>query len=174
MKELLPHVEHRNCTRHICSNLRKKHGSEAVRNAFGVTSTATHHEAFKTAMEALERLSKGAAEKLRRFDPKVWSKAYFETHSKTDNTENNMSECFNSWILKSRFMPIIDMLTEIHDIIMERLHEKRDVMINMDCVVLPRVKTMLDDAVKESYECTILWGGRKKNSSKMERDMILC
>lgn len=161
VKELLPHVEHRNCTRHIYSNLQKKHGNEAVRNAFYQASCATHAEAFKTAMRDLEKASKRAAEKMNSFEPKVWSKAFFGTHSKTDSTENNISECFNSWILKSRYMPLIDMLTDIHDLIMERLHKKRDAMINVDCIILPRAKKILDEAVKGSSECTVLWDGRQ-------------
>lgn len=161
VKELVPYIEHRNCTRHIYSNLEKKQGSEAVRNAFYQASLATHPEAFKAAMRALEKASKRASEKMQTFDPKVWSKAYFGTHSKTDSTENNISECFNSWILRSRFMPLIDMLTDIHDMIMERLHRKRDAMKNVDCVILPRVKKILDDEVVASSECSVLWDGRQ-------------
>ncbi|KAK1374985.1 hypothetical protein POM88_031178 [Heracleum sosnowskyi] len=53
-------------------------------------------------MKALEKHSKGAVERLREFDPKIWSKAYYGTHSKTESTENSISKCFNSWILRSR------------------------------------------------------------------------
>lgn len=95
------------------------------------------------------------------FEPKVWSKAYFETHSKSDSTENNISECFNAWILKSRYMPLIDMLTDIHDLLMERLHKKRDAMNAKDCIVVPRIKKLVDEAVKESNECSVLWDGKE-------------
>lgn len=71
-------------------------------------------------MKDLQRHCKGAFEKINQLDPSGWSKAFFETHSMTDNTDNNMSECFNSWILRTRYMPLIDMLTEIHDKIMSR------------------------------------------------------
>lgn len=161
VKELLPYAEHRNCTRHIYANLRVKHGSEAVRNAFYHASMATYPEAFKTAMKDLEKASKRAYEKMQEFDPKVWSKAYFETHAKTDSTENNISECFNSWILKTRYMPLIDMLTEIHDMIMERLHQKRDSMSAVDYIILPRAKKILEGNVKASAECTVKWDGNK-------------
>lgn len=80
VKELLSYAEHRNYTRHIYANLQGKHGSEAVRNAFYQASMETFPEAFKTAMKALEKASKMAANKMNQFDPKVWSKAYFETH----------------------------------------------------------------------------------------------
>ncbi|XP_074352513.1 uncharacterized protein LOC141691646 [Apium graveolens] len=160
VKELLPHIEHRSCTRHLYSNLGKKYGSEAVRNAFFDASDATHPEAFKAAMRDLEKASKRAWVIMNRFEPHVWSKAFFGTHCKTDSTENNISECFNSWILKSIFMPLIDMLTDIHDKIIERLHQKRDVMQNVDCIILPRTQKILNDAVVASSECSVLWDGR--------------
>ncbi|KAK1389039.1 hypothetical protein POM88_017217 [Heracleum sosnowskyi] len=47
VRELLPHAEHRNCTRHIYANLQGKSGSEAVRNAFYQASCVTHPTAFK-------------------------------------------------------------------------------------------------------------------------------
>ncbi|XP_074376702.1 uncharacterized protein LOC141718220 [Apium graveolens] len=159
VKELFPHAEHRNCTRHIYSNLQGKHASEAVRNALFEASTATQPQAFKSAMKDLAKALKKAFDKMNELEPKVWSKAYFETHCKIDSTENNIPECFNSWILRSRYMPIINMLTEIHDMIMKKLHEKRDAMKPVDCIVLPRIKRILDDCVKESTECSVLWDG---------------
>ena len=123
-------------------------------------SMATHPQAFRTAMKELERVSKGAWEKMNELDPGAWSKAFFHTHSKADSTENNMSECFNSWIMRARYMPLIDMLTEIHDMIMVRLHKKRDDMASVDCVIVPRMKKKLDLAVKESSGLKVLWDGR--------------
>ncbi|KAL8127472.1 hypothetical protein AgCh_014400 [Apium graveolens] len=69
VKELLPHIEHGNCTRHTYSNLGKKHGSEAVRNAFFDASDATHPEAFKAVMRDLEKASKRAWVIMNRFEP---------------------------------------------------------------------------------------------------------
>lgn len=100
---------------------------------------ATHPQAFKSSMKEMERVSKGAWEKMKKLDPRAWSKAFFKTQSMTDNTESNMSECFNSWIQKARYMPVIDMFIEIHDMIMTKLHEKRDGMKNADCIIIPRM-----------------------------------
>ena len=134
----MPNVEHRFCTRHLVSNLQNKFPTTLVRDAFWNAATSTYPRAFKSAMKELERASKGAAEKMRLLDPAVWSKAYLSTHSMTDSTENNMSECFNSWILKTRYMPLIDMLIEIHDMLMTRLNKKRDFMANFDCIIVDR------------------------------------
>ncbi|WOG92390.1 hypothetical protein DCAR_0311656 [Daucus carota subsp. sativus] len=112
-------------------------------------------------MKLMERASKGAFEKMNELDPGVWSKAFFKTHSLTDSTENNISECFNSWILKARYMPLIDMLVEIHDMIMTRVHQNRDKMVRRDCTLVPKAKKILDQAVKESCGYSVLWDGRE-------------
>ena len=54
-------------------------------------------------MKAMERASRPAYMALKNRDPKTWCKAFFETHSCTDNVENNMSESFNSWIINERY-----------------------------------------------------------------------
>ncbi|XP_074335869.1 uncharacterized protein LOC141673036 [Apium graveolens] len=161
IRELLPQVEHRFCTRHLSANLKSKHPSNLVMNAFFEASTATHLQAYKKAMKALEKASKGAFEKMSDLEPGMWSKAFFKTHSLTDSTENNISECFNSWILKARYMPIIDMFIEIHDMLMTRVHQKRDRMSRQDIVIVPKAKQILDEAIKESCGLTILWDGRE-------------
>ena len=117
-------------------------------------------------LQELERASKGAAEKMKELNPAVWSKAYFGTHSCTDSTENNMSECFNSWILKERYMSIIDMFVEIHDKLMARIHEKRDDMVNKDCIIVPIIKKMPNYAIKESVGYKVLWDGRENYTVK--------
>ncbi|XP_074363780.1 uncharacterized protein LOC141704441 [Apium graveolens] len=161
IRELLPQVEHRFCTRHLSANLKSKHPSNLVMSAFFEASTTTHPQAHKKAMKALEQASKGAFEKMSDLEPGMWSKAFFKTHSLTDSTENNISECFNSWILKARYMPIIDMLIEIHDMLMTRVHQKRDRMSRQDIVIVPKAKQILDEAIKESCGLTVLWDGRE-------------
>lgn len=99
-------------------------------------------------------------------DSATWSKAYFSTHSMTDSTDNNMSECFNSWILKERYMSIIDMFVEIHDKLMARIHEKRDDMVNKDCIIVPIIKKMPNYAIKESVGYKVLWDGRENYTVK--------
>lgn len=78
VRELLPYVEHRLCTRNLESNLTKVYTSQAVKNAL---DNATHPQAFNTAMKDLQRHSKGAFEKMNLLDPGLWSKAFFKTHS---------------------------------------------------------------------------------------------
>lgn len=78
--------------------------SLAVKRAFWSACCATHPVAHTRAMKELQRTSKGAHDQLSKLDSKLYSKAYFSTHSKADNVENNMSECFNAWIINERYI----------------------------------------------------------------------
>ncbi|KAL8099395.1 hypothetical protein AgCh_031873 [Apium graveolens] len=53
-------------------------------------------------MNTIAKHSRPAYDQLRNLDAKSWTKAYFTTTSKADNVENNMSECFNAWIISER------------------------------------------------------------------------
>ena len=166
IRELMPNVEHRFCTRHLVSNLTKVYSSQMVKDCFWTAATATHPRAFKLAMKELERASKGAADKMKELDPSAWSKAYFSTHSMTDSTDNNMSECFNSWILRTRYMPIIDMLTEIHDMLMTRVHQKRDWMDKKDCIIVPTCKKCLIELLMTVWGIRCYGMGRRATQSR--------
>lgn len=104
VSNLLPQVEHRNCARHIYANWRKRFGSLELKRIFWEAACATHDQAHKRAMREMKRLDAAAHDKILEQDSKLWSKAYFVTHSKADNVENNMSECFNAWIIKARYI----------------------------------------------------------------------
>lgn len=74
-----------------------------LRRAFWIASCATHKVQHEKAMKEIEKQSKVAHEQLKKLDPKVWTKAYFDTSAQDDNVENNMSESFNAWIINERY-----------------------------------------------------------------------
>lgn len=79
--ELLPFAEHRNCSRHIYANFRKKFSSLALRKAFWATSMSTYEAEFKRNMKEVNRLNKDAHDKLQELNPKVWSKAFLRLYA---------------------------------------------------------------------------------------------
>lgn len=76
--------------------------SSVIKKAFWNAACSTHPAAHKNFMKQIHNHSKLAAASLDRIDPKAWSKAFVSTVPKADNIENNMSECFNSWIINER------------------------------------------------------------------------
>ena len=103
MKDFMPFAEHRFCTRHLYSNFRKKFPSAVLRKTFWMAATATHPVQHQRAMNAIAKHSRPAYDQLRKLEAKVWTKAHFTTTAKADNVENNMSECFNAWIITERY-----------------------------------------------------------------------
>ena len=60
---LLPHAKHRNCTRHIFVNWKKKgHSTEALRALFLKAIMCTTHEDFKRIMRRMSTLKLQAAQ----------------------------------------------------------------------------------------------------------------
>ena len=80
-----------------------RYGKGPVKKCFWMAACATYPAAHQRAMKTLERYSKPAHEQLMKLNPASWSRAYFQTHCFADNVENNMSECFNSWIVNERY-----------------------------------------------------------------------
>lgn len=73
-----------------------------VKRWFWAAACSTHPVAHKNAMKQVLSICKPAHEQLQKLNPAVWSKAFISTVPKADNIENNMSECFNSWIINER------------------------------------------------------------------------
>ena len=76
--------------------------SSVIKRAFWNAACSTHPAAHSNFMKQIENTSKLAADHLKKIDAKAWSKAFISTFPKADNIENNMSECFNSWIINER------------------------------------------------------------------------
>ena len=104
---------------------------------------------FMREMEELKGISKDAYDYLAKIDPTSWSRAWFSTFPKCDLLVNNISECFNSYILKVRDQPIITMLESIRKKLMKRYQSKRDGIRTMTGRICPRIVAKLDEIEEE-------------------------
>ncbi len=64
-------------------------------------------------MEELKGISLDVYAYLSDIDPSSRSRAWFSTFPKYDLIVNNLSECFNAWIVKQRDLPIISVMPQI-------------------------------------------------------------
>ncbi|XP_074378367.1 uncharacterized protein LOC141719903 [Apium graveolens] len=133
-----------------------------LKNLFWRIALSTHKVAHLRAMKELERHSKAAHALLSKHDPKQWCKSHFQTHSLVDNTDNNISESFNSWIINERSMPLLTMLQAIHFKLLTRIRRRRDEMLNSDLILCPKIKKTLDLLVTESRKWSAAWDGDRK------------
>jgi hypothetical protein len=148
MDELLPGVEQRFCVRHLCSNFRKKFPSKQLKEMMWKAAKASYTQAWEKIMREIRTINEEAKKYLMRIPPIYWSKSRFTEHSKCDVLVNNMSETFNSVILGPRGKPIVTMLEEIKNYLMERWAKNRDKMSNLQPrEVLPNIKKNLPKSV---------------------------
>jgi hypothetical protein len=50
----------------------------------------------------------------------VWSRSKFSEDCKVDYINNNLSECFNSWVSKCKDFQVVDMHDRIRQMIIEK------------------------------------------------------
>ncbi|XP_074374737.1 uncharacterized protein LOC141715155 [Apium graveolens] len=160
--EYLPAAEHRCCARHIHANWKKNHPGNALKNAFWRAAKASTIAEFNICMDEIRSISPFAYDDLLRTNPKYWSRAYFKTLTHCDVVDNNIYECFNSWILEARYKPIISMLDHIRVQCMEMIHLKRDYMAKLDTELCPRIIRKLNYNIEGSKMCSSTWDGGDK------------
>lgn len=114
---------------------------------------------FRRVMADIRKESKDAYVALLKHPPKMWSKAFFKTDTKCDVVTNNMSECFNSWILEARYKPILTMFKDIKTQVMGRIHTKRDEMLKREGKLCPIILKKLNKAVELTRFCDHEWDG---------------
>ncbi|KAK1360373.1 hypothetical protein POM88_044847 [Heracleum sosnowskyi] len=73
--------------------------------------------------------------------------------------DNNLSECFNSWIVEARYKPILDLLDDIRLQVMERLYKKRDWMKGVDSTLCPRIVKKMNYSIEGTRFCKSTWAG---------------
>ncbi|XP_074324236.1 uncharacterized protein LOC141661151 [Apium graveolens] len=116
-------------------------------------------EEFKLIREEIKGISPLAHYDLLKTEPRYWSRAYFDTLTYCDMVHNNLSECFNSWIVEARYKPILELLDDIRLKIMERLHVRRDFMLKNDCVIGPQIIKKLNYSIEATRFCKSIWTG---------------
>lgn len=120
VKDILPHVEHRQCARHIYANFRKAYTGLEFKKLFWAAAMSCVEGDFKRHMDKIKKLNTGAYEHLMSKEPQTWCRAYMSTGYACEAVENGISECFNSIIVDARKKPLITMLEEIRIYIMDR------------------------------------------------------
>nr|KAJ0186526.1 hypothetical protein LSAT_V11C900479900 [Lactuca sativa] len=110
-KEILPHVEHMQCARHIYANFRKVYSRIQFRNMFWAVAKST---------------TEGAHDHLMAREPHTWCMSFFGSILSCESIENGIAECFNAVIVDARKKPHLTMLEEIKLYMMERLYNLRE------------------------------------------------
>ncbi|XP_078429913.1 uncharacterized protein LOC144701955 [Wolffia australiana] len=160
---VLPNAEHKNCARHIYANWRKKgHSNGILRNLFWKAVKCTTREGFERVIGQMNTLKAEAVQVLLEVGVQKFCRAFISDKPKYDVIDNNMSECFNSFILPSRAKPIIDMLEYIRTTIMERIVKKREIFSVTADSLCPRTRLVLEDNRLKCRACRVIHAGHLK------------
>jgi hypothetical protein len=131
-KEICPEIDHRVCIRHIYTNFRDSgHREKALKDKLWAAASAYTGFEFDAHMVELKKLSPPAYNYLSKIPVATWSRSKFTTNPKSDLIVNNLSECFNSYILDARDKSILTMLDTIRRKLMRRFQVNRAFIAKM-------------------------------------------
>lgn len=132
------HKQNQGCVQGMCIAISGL--SLEYRKQFWIIAKSTTENDFKAQIEVMRGLSNAAVDDLLTRNYQKWCRAFYTPMACCDSVDNNMSEVFNAYILKSRHKPIITMLEDIREGLMERLHKKRDEIGTKELELCPRIQ----------------------------------
>ena len=101
MEDVYPGVEHRECMRHLWMNMKKKLSGDLYGKNMQCAAKSFTVLKFNYFMGKIEEKDPSAIEWLDENHPYVWSRSKFSEDCKVAYINNNLSECFNSWVSKN-------------------------------------------------------------------------
>ncbi|XP_057249935.1 uncharacterized protein LOC130591056 [Beta vulgaris subsp. vulgaris] len=160
VSDVFPQAESRVCARHVYCNFRGVFGGGLeYRKQFWIMAKSTTENEFFLNLEQMRIISNAAADDLLNRNYKKWCRAFYTPLSCCDSVDNNMSEVFNAYILNSRHKPIITMLEDIREGIMERLHKKRDQIGKKEMLLCPRIQQQVEKHKIGARGWNAFWDG---------------
>ena len=139
MEMLFPTVEHRFCVKHIYNNFKLNFKGLELKATLWRCVAATTAREFENRMQDMKELDKEAWEYLAHIQPIQWTKSHFTPKAISNCYVNNLSESFNSMILKTRDKPIIAMLEWIMVRLMTRMYSKRSGIKKFTSDICPNI-----------------------------------
>ena len=110
METLFPTVEYRYCVKHIYNNFKVNHKGMELKSVLWRCAGTTSAREFKRGMDHLKSLDEEAWKYLTDIEPAQWIRSHFSSRALTDCMVNNLSENFNSIIVKARDKPILSIV----------------------------------------------------------------
>ena len=81
-----------------------------------------------------------------------WARVVFKTFTKCDILLNNISECFNKYILEARERPLLTMMEMIRTQVMKRITSKQVFGRKMKGDLCPKIRKKFEKIIELSYE----------------------
>jgi hypothetical protein len=134
-----PGVEHRECMRHLWKNMKKQYyGPLFAQNMWAAAKSFTVDK-YNYHMGKIEEKCPKALEYLDEHHSYIWSRSKFSYANKVDYINNNLSECFNSWVSKTKEMQIVDMHDKIRQMIITKFQMRSKIASKMEGRIIPNI-----------------------------------
>ncbi|KAK9986371.1 hypothetical protein SO802_031322 [Lithocarpus litseifolius] len=174
METLFPTVEYRYCVKHIDNNFKVNHKGMELKSVLWRCVGITSVREFERGMEHLKSLDEEAWKYLADIEPAQWTRSHFSLRALKACLANNLSESFNSMIVKARDKPILSMLEWIRVRLISRLYVKKIGIEKYGGRLCPSIQGKLEKLKLESKSFCAMPSGRfvYEVTSERERHVV--
>ncbi|KAK9208792.1 hypothetical protein WN944_001152 [Citrus x changshan-huyou] len=151
-----PFAYHKACCRHVYANFARDHAGAKLRNLFWRAVKSNNKHDFDEAMTLIKDEKIEVYNWLEReLQGYTWSMHAYDRNCKVERTDNNVSKCFNSWILPCRDRHVLSMLEEIRCRLMKRFTKRRNEANSWPKTIAPRIYKELDKTYKKGEKMIV-------------------
>jgi hypothetical protein len=135
VKIVFPHIEQRECFRHLMENYVKRYGGAENMYPVARAYRKVVHDHYKV----IVRNKTDVTTWLDQYHSLLWYKSAFNPAIKCDYVTNNIAESFNNWIKDVKDLPVCELTDKIGEKIMELFHRRRWIGQMLEGKILPAV-----------------------------------
>ena len=148
VKKVFLGIEHRECMRHLWTNFWKKYRGEVFDKNMWPAARAYRCERFDIHFGQIIDACPDVVGYLNEHHNHLWSRSMFSTEIKCDYVNNNLAECFNSWIKNIKDLPVVDLIDRLRQMTMELWEKRRKIADKLSGNILPVIISELKAKTK--------------------------
>lgn len=138
VKKVFPHVEQRECFRHLMANFTKKFKGD-VFGRMWPAARAYRPEVFSHHMQKVLAASSRVHEYLSTYHSLKWMRCSFNADIKCDYINNNLAESFNNWIKDYKDLPVDELADTYRELLMKLVYKRRRIGEKLRGKIIPAV-----------------------------------
>lgn len=135
------------CVHHLAANFQTRFKDTRLTKILWKAAYSTTKEVYREQMEVMRSLSVVAAAYLEDADPQLWATAVSKG-VKYGHVTSNISESINSSLLKTRELPVIQVLLGIHEYTMRKFFDRRTKAQALTGLLVPKAAKKLAGNIK--------------------------
>lgn len=138
VKKVFPHVDQRECFRHLMANFTKKFKGDVFGRIWSA-ARAYRPEVFTHHMQKVLAASSRVHEYLSTYHSLKWMRCSFNANIKCDYITNNLAESFNNWIKHYKDLPVDELADIYRELLMKLVYKRRRIGEKLRGKIIPTV-----------------------------------